>query len=224
MEGSSLPWCATAVNEQSLVIQWAVCVASVGKIKVVRTTCGKTCKFPFQHEDEEHDNCIITQDSCHPTCPTEVDAGGNPTEWDVCNADQGLQEIVLTVSGKSCVFPFLYKKKWLSKCVDGLQGPWCPTSLTEQGEPLDNDTCWLDKGYQRVEVTEEGRPCVFPFTYKGKRHYTCMGSGDTWCATRVGEDLEPQAWGMCAAQGECTDKVCLEHERHHTSVSKEIIH
>lgn len=37
-------------------------------------------------------------------------------------------------------------KEWLSECVDGLQGPWCPTSVTGQGEPLDKDICWLDKG------------------------------------------------------------------------------
>ncbi|XP_064142254.1 hepatocyte growth factor activator isoform X2 [Loxodonta africana] len=49
-------------------------------------------------------------------------------------------------------------------------------------------------------LTEDGRPCRFPFRYGGRMHQACTSEGSTrrkWCATTHNYDRD-RAWGYCA--------------------------
>nr|XP_033806183.1 hepatocyte growth factor activator [Geotrypetes seraphini] len=53
---------------------------------------------------------------------------------------------------------------------------------------------------QNRRLTEDGRPCVFPFRYRGRMHYSCISkifSKKTWCATTHNYDRDKE-WGYCA--------------------------
>ncbi|XP_029447791.1 hepatocyte growth factor activator isoform X2 [Rhinatrema bivittatum] len=48
--------------------------------------------------------------------------------------------------------------------------------------------------------TEDGKPCTFPFRYKGRMHYSCTSnlfSLKKWCATTHNYDRDKE-WGYCA--------------------------
>ncbi|XP_030047000.1 hepatocyte growth factor activator serine protease [Microcaecilia unicolor] len=48
--------------------------------------------------------------------------------------------------------------------------------------------------------TEDGRPCAFPFRYRGRMHYSCISnifSKRKWCATTHNYDRDKE-WGYCA--------------------------
>ncbi|XP_058160359.1 LOW QUALITY PROTEIN: hepatocyte growth factor activator [Dasypus novemcinctus] len=50
-------------------------------------------------------------------------------------------------------------------------------------------------------LTEDGRPCSFPFRYGGRMHHTCTAEGSAhrkWCATTHNYDRD-RAWGYCSA-------------------------
>ena len=57
----------------------------------------------------------------------------------------------------------------------------------------------------------KGRPCVFPFMYKGKRFSKCtkVDNGNTaWCATSTAmAGMEPSLWGNCPRKGCATKKL-----------------
>ena len=45
----------------------------------------------------------------------------------------------------------------------------------------------------------QGRPCEFPFLYKGEEHFTCIPNPDThklWCGTSYDFDTDGR-WGYC---------------------------
>lgn len=46
--------------------------------------------------------------------------------------------------------------------------------------------------------TKENECCVFPFMYKGERHFTCLSSliNNDWCATTPDYDTD-EKWGEC---------------------------
>lgn len=50
----------------------------------------------------------------------------------------------------------------------------------------------------------EGAPCIFPFTFLGKKHERCTsegrGDGKLWCSTTDSYD-EDRKWGFCPDQG-----------------------
>ncbi|KAA0199743.1 hypothetical protein HAZT_HAZT002348 [Hyalella azteca] len=57
---------------------------------------------------------------------------------------------------------------------------------------------WIPAGYSR---TVNGSSCVFPFVFRGTRHFGCTGAGHSvpWCATAVTDTEEVVAWDVCVA-------------------------
>ena len=54
--------------------------------------------------------------------------------------------------------------------------------------------------------TGGGRPCVFPFIYKGKSHKSCIMTEEKqekkkWCSTTDNFDKD-QKWGLCPIESE----------------------
>lgn len=50
--------------------------------------------------------------------------------------------------------------------------------------------------------TEDGKCCVFPFTYEGQETYFCTRGGPSdlyWCATTNNYDLDGE-WGICSGK------------------------
>ena len=49
-----------------------------------------------------------------------------------------------------------------------------------------------------TEGNSKGRPCLFPFTYKGRVHYSCLPTDDnkSWCSTTENFDVHG-LWGIC---------------------------
>lgn len=55
-----------------------------------------------------------------------------------------------------------------------------------------------------VGGNSEGAPCIFPFTFLGKKHERCTsegrGDGKLWCSTTDSYD-DDRKWGFCPDQG-----------------------
>lgn len=55
-----------------------------------------------------------------------------------------------------------------------------------------------------VGGNSDGAPCVFPFTFLGKKHERCTsegrGDGKMWCSTTDSYD-DDRKWGFCPDQG-----------------------
>ena len=74
---------------------------------------------------------------------------------------------------------------------------WCATQVDPAGNVVFNswgdcsvDSCPLEAGScDTVGGPDKGRPCVFPFTYKGETFMTCTArdhpGGLEWCSTKV---------------------------------------
>ena len=49
--------------------------------------------------------------------------------------------------------------------------------------------------------TTNGVPCVFPFTYNGKKYHACKtwweSKGSSWCATKTENGKYLGIWGWC---------------------------
>ena len=46
--------------------------------------------------------------------------------------------------------------------------------------------------------SDEHKPCVFPFVWKGENQYECVKSGSKrWCATELKDNGEYEKWGHC---------------------------
>ncbi|KAG7177566.1 Epididymal sperm-binding protein 1-like, partial [Homarus americanus] len=125
----------------------------------------------------------------------------------------------VTVSGKPCIFPFVYKGQEYEQCIqEDAKGPWCPTLLNKHKQPIASEFCKgndasvkppltgndtsvkpLHVSSQR-QFTKDGVECIFPFTYKGIQYWNCSSTERPalWCATLVNAKLQPLQSGYCA--------------------------
>ncbi|CAH3116462.1 unnamed protein product, partial [Pocillopora meandrina] len=72
-----------------------------------------------------------------------------------------------------------------NRCRNGKGGPWANDVYRVSG------TC--------RHRTTRGHCCVFPFVYRGRRHYSCTRRGKTrpWCPITFGGYRRGTAWGYC---------------------------
>ncbi|KAK8382678.1 hypothetical protein O3P69_015480 [Scylla paramamosain] len=161
---------------------------------------GLKCKFPFSYGHEMHISCI-TYNSRIPWCATHVNVFGEPLTIDYCNTTHYLEEVVETISGRTCAFPFKAKGVTFWKCArDERERSWCATHVSGTGDVLQWDFCWLDHGYQRVTVTKNGMMCHIPYMHDGMLHHNCYGDAkdpELWCPTDTLDDFTPLQWGVC---------------------------
>nr|XP_045588295.1 neurogenic locus notch homolog protein 1-like isoform X1 [Procambarus clarkii] len=212
IDGAS-PTCPTATDDLGHPTDWDFCILAVGEKQAVVTDGGHFCSFPYIVNGTRYNSCVRLEgqhkEDARFACPVSLSHAGEPVEWDYCNMNLGLDEVLTTASGKTCIFPFIHLGRWQTTCVrDGDHPAWCATKLARDGTPLEVNVCWYDKGYEKVAVTEEGIPCVFPFVYHGVKWYSCVTSGSIlWCATRVADHtLAPLSWGVCISHKGCSDQ------------------
>ncbi|XP_062994090.1 epididymal sperm-binding protein 1-like [Elgaria multicarinata webbii] len=110
-----------------------------------------------------------------------------------------LPSIAAFLDFSACVFPFIYKNKTYSTCTKDrskMDWLWCATTSS-----YDKNHRW-----KRCYETEHGgntngKPCVFPFVYKGRKFYTCTDENVKprlfWCATTSNYDKDRE-WSYCA--------------------------
>jgi len=129
-----------------------------------------------------------------------------------------------TTSGKACVFPYSFMGRTYNSCntADGSATPWCSTKVDAYGFHISNQGHWGDcssscpgwmpmmpmmpMGMGGPCTTTSGKPCVFPFTFRGRIYRTCTmddGSAVPWCSTKTnawGVHISGQGhWGDCPA-------------------------
>ncbi|XP_060137178.1 epididymal sperm-binding protein 1-like [Zootoca vivipara] len=75
---------------------------------------------------------------------------------------------------------------------------WCATEVDPDTKEV------IESKWKHCETEENGgndggRPCVFPFVYKGQTFNTCINKGakDYWCATTRNYDKDGK-WSWCA--------------------------
>uniref|UniRef100_A0A8C4X9N7 Matrix metalloproteinase-9 n=1 Tax=Erpetoichthys calabaricus TaxID=27687 RepID=A0A8C4X9N7_ERPCA len=118
-------------------------------------------------------------------------------------------ELLYTYGGNSngdkCVFPFVFLGETYDKCTtegrtDGYR--WCATTSN-----FDKDMKYgfcPNRDTAVIGGNSEGEPCEFPFTFLGKKYYSCTSEGRSdqklWCATTSNYDKD-QKWGFCPDQG-----------------------
>jgi len=99
------PYCATKVDEQGHIAEWAFVkapsIANDGKRKIIRGEC---CKFPFKENDntKENNDCITNyyRDNGIEYFATAVDKDGVMTGWDYCAGTVNLLNFALQCTSK----------------------------------------------------------------------------------------------------------------------------
>uniref|UniRef100_A0A8C4SIC9 Matrix metallopeptidase 9 n=1 Tax=Erpetoichthys calabaricus TaxID=27687 RepID=A0A8C4SIC9_ERPCA len=158
--------------------------------------------FPFTFNGKSYSTCTTEgRDDQLPWCSTTADFDKDK-KYGFCPS-----ELLYTYGGNSngdkCVFPFVFLGETYDKCTtegrtDGYR--WCATTSN-----FDKD---MKYGFcpNRAVIggNSEGEPCEFPFTFLGKKYYSCTSEGRSdqklWCATTSNYDKD-QKWGFCPDQG-----------------------
>uniref|UniRef100_A0A6I8PWC3 Matrix metalloproteinase-9 n=1 Tax=Xenopus tropicalis TaxID=8364 RepID=A0A6I8PWC3_XENTR len=181
---------------------------TLGTGTVVKTRFGNAegalCHFPFIFDGQSYSSCTTSGRSDGlPWCST-TPSYDQDKKYGFCPS-----ELLYTYGGNSegqpCVFPFIFDGVSYNGCTkegrqDGYR--WCSTTADydqdqKYGFCPNRDTAVIGGNSQ-------GEPCVFPFTFQGKRFNSCTTDGrddrKLWCATTSSYDQD-RKWGFCPDQG-----------------------
>ncbi|XP_033024663.1 epididymal sperm-binding protein 1-like [Lacerta agilis] len=176
-------WCATTKNYDQ-----------DGMFRYCPDTVGIPCVFPFIYKDKSYSTCT-KENHDDLWCATKVEPDTKEmTEWKLCMP----KESGGSAFGRACVFPFVYKGQTFDTCTtqDSPDGDfWCATTGN-----YDQDEKWSYCPDTEYGGNDDGKPCVFPFVYKGQSYDTCTSyfgpEGDFWCATTGNYDQD-EKWTYC---------------------------
>ncbi|XP_063862977.1 neurogenic locus notch homolog protein 1-like isoform X1 [Scylla paramamosain] len=145
-------WCPTIINIISgQIIGSGMCLYDWGYKRITITYSGKTCKFPFLHEDTLRSSCVTHGNLSY--CPTITDKNNRPVEYEQCaseddvpnlitNADLANGLLVATTDGQICEFPFVYLGVTYKACIKTDSGAaWCATKVDVNREVLEYGVC-----------------------------------------------------------------------------------
>jgi len=175
-------------------------------ISNMETEDGKCCVFPFTYLGNQYNYCLSDTKSKikgKMWCATTSTYDDADSKWGNCK-DSSCRSKAITEDGQCCVFPFTYKNKQYDTCTrDGQKSGklWCALTSTLV-ERAHQDQYWgFCKGCPSKAETEDGKCCVFPFTYKGNQYNYCLSNrknkGKMWCSTTSSYDDADPKWGNC---------------------------
>ncbi|XP_060137179.1 epididymal sperm-binding protein 1-like [Zootoca vivipara] len=98
-----------------------------------------------------------------------------------------------------CDCPFIYQGKSYSSCTqDHSSEMWCATKVNPYTRQMKLGS-WKSCETKENGGNDGGRPCVFPFVYKGNTYNTCINKSSSryWCATTGNYDKDGK-WSRCA--------------------------
>ncbi|XP_006103121.1 72 kDa type IV collagenase [Myotis lucifugus] len=181
---------------------------TLGEGQVVRvkygTADGEYCKFPFMFNGKEYTSCTNAGRSdgflwCSTTYNFDKD-----NKYGFC-PHESLFTMGGNGDGKACKFPFSFQGTTYNSCTtegrsDGYR--WCSTT-----EDYDRDKKYgfcPETAMSTIGGNGNGAPCVFPFTFLGKKYERCTSDGRSdgkaWCSTTASFD-DDRTWGFCPDQG-----------------------
>eukprot|EP00079_Xenopus_tropicalis_P008939 XP_002932554.1 PREDICTED: matrix metalloproteinase-9 [Xenopus tropicalis] len=181
---------------------------TLGTGTVVKTRFGNAggaqCHFPFVFDGQSYNSCTSDGRSDGlPWCSTTPNFDQDK-KYGFCPS-----ELLYTYGGNSdgepCTFPFIFDGVSYDGCTkDGRQDGyrWCGTTAN-----YDQDHKYgfcPNRDISVIGGNSQGDPCVFPFTFLGKRYNSCTSEGRSdrklWCATTSSYDRDKK-WGFCPDQG-----------------------
>ncbi|XP_028559369.2 epididymal sperm-binding protein 1 [Podarcis muralis] len=176
-------WCATT-GSYDKDEKWSYCADT----RLSANSQGP-CVFPFIYKGKSYSLCTTSGASTGKLwCSLTSNYDTNP-KWTYCNPSEP----------RPCTFPFVFKGKSYSACTMDGSGDntlWCATTAN-----YDKDSKWKACSLQEYEGNSNGQACVFPFTYKGRKFFTCTNEdsdhGRFWCATTGNYD-KGKKWSYCA--------------------------
>jgi len=162
--------------------------------KCQRTTdAGKCCNFPFSYKNKDWNKCSTLDNHGIPWCYTDDEGHWGECIY-TCNKNTATDDI-----NRCCKFPFTYNGQQYTKCTDVDESKlWC--SLTSNYD-ADEKWEWCATGEKIVKgkctrTTDDGKCCMFPFTYNHKTYTKCTDAdynGIDWCYTADNDG----SWGEC---------------------------
>ncbi|CAM4617406.1 epididymal sperm-binding protein 1-like [Lepidochelys kempii] len=180
------PWCATTPNYDKDHL-WRFCLSKA----YGGNSNGQRCTFPFVYKNQLFYSCSNAGDKMGNFWCATTHNYDQDKLWSYC------PDTILggNAAGKSCAFPFLYKKQMHHTCTsDGESSGklWCSTTRNYD----------VDKKWTYCSTPDYDKPCVFPFIYKKFKFHTCTNlgasSGKFWCSSTDNYDRDHQ-WSYCPA-------------------------
>ncbi|GMH38691.1 hypothetical protein BSKO_06575 [Bryopsis sp. KO-2023] len=148
---------------------------------------GEPCAMPFFHNFSTYTDCVEVEGQEHCMTRNGEFKTCAPHGSEIYSTATGAPHLrILTarpsVNGGNCQFPFWYKGKLASECVQEGDSEFCRTL----------HGAWEECAPQRL--TTDGRNCSIPFnTEDGESHYDCIQVEKTFQCPTAAE--EP--WGEC---------------------------
>ena len=128
----------------------------------------------------------------------------------LCVPKLGCTTVAGPDKGKACVFPFRYYGGTFNECAPyGTDRGWCSTLTDSNGNHMSGQGKWgicpsdcgrptttpsPPSGCKTVGGNVPGKPCVFPFRFRGILYNECTMEMDTklWCSTSTNSDNDHQ--------------------------------
>ncbi|XP_064112099.1 uncharacterized protein LOC135219347 [Macrobrachium nipponense] len=233
-EGDTRPWCATSVDVDRHVVTRGYC-----RVKAFGEQIDKD-KQPGDGGDDTEKGPLDTeviQSFTRPSTTTPPSLGTENLQLDTrpstttppagsygqtaklattttITTISEYRPPEITVTGKKCVFPFIYKGIRYEHCAC-MDAPacWCATSVTLDLQPATSEYCRdyifgplpavLPPAFGEGAVfTVDGCSCSLPFVYKGETYTRCTSKDSTypWCPTLVNEQRNPITTAYCRSE------------------------
>ncbi|XP_066977680.1 uncharacterized protein [Macrobrachium rosenbergii] len=212
-EGDTRPWCATSVDLDRHVVTRGYCrVKALGEQVDKDERPGER---PGGDGDGAEKESLDTEDlqwDVTPSTTTTTPAGSSgQTDKPSTTTVAEYRPSEMTVSGKKCIFPFIYKGIRYEHCAC-MDAPacWCATNVTLDLQPATSEYC---RDYifgplpavpspafgEGAVLTVDGCTCSLPFVYKGETYTHCTTKDSTypWCPTLVNEQRNPITTAYC---------------------------
>ncbi|XP_062994256.1 uncharacterized protein LOC134406668 [Elgaria multicarinata webbii] len=174
-----------------LVYTWALLLIAASEVSF---SDPPPCVFPFIYKGKSYITCTSEGSTEQPLWCATTQNYDRDRRWKLC----ALKEYGGNSDGEACVFPFVYLGHTYYTCTNKFAHKgrfWCATTGS-----YDKDKKWRYCADTRLDVNYPVGPCVFPFTFEGKKYSGCTADGRSdgklWCSLSRNYDVNP-TWVYC---------------------------